>query len=123
MSQVDNEKRGKETIEGIELLNKERIQMYGEKENYKHLGILEVDTIKQAEMKEKIKDSLRRRRKFLETKLSAEILSRTIPLVRYFGLFLKWTKEKPRQMGQSTKKLIMMHKTLHLRDDIDRLCV
>ena len=35
--------------------------MLGEKETYKYLGILEADTIKQAEMKEKMKkDYLRR---------------------------------------------------------------
>ena len=38
---------------------------------YKYLGILEMDTIKQAEMKEKKirKEYLRRTRKLLETKL------------------------------------------------------
>ena len=42
----------------------------GEKETYKYLSILEVDTIKQMEMKEKIqKKYLRRTRKQLETKL------------------------------------------------------
>ena len=39
-------------------------------ETYKYLGILEADTIKQQEMKEKIKkDYLRRARKLHETKL------------------------------------------------------
>ena len=41
--------------EEIELLNQEKIRTLGKKENYKYLGILEVDTIKQAEMKEKIR--------------------------------------------------------------------
>ena len=39
--------------EGIELPNQEKIRMLGEKETYKYLGILEADTIKQVEMKEK----------------------------------------------------------------------
>ena len=39
--------------EGFELPNQVVI---GEKETYKYLGILEVDTIKQVEMKEKIKN-------------------------------------------------------------------
>ena len=40
-------KSGKrETTEGIELLNQEIIRTFGEKENFKYLGILEVDTIK-----------------------------------------------------------------------------
>ena len=37
--------------------------MLGEKENYKYLGTLEADTIKQAEIKEKLKEYLRRIRK------------------------------------------------------------
>ena len=39
---------------GMELPNQEEIRMHGEKETYTYLGILEVDTIKQMEMKEKI---------------------------------------------------------------------
>ena len=41
--------------EGIEQLNQEKIRTLGEKKTYKSLGILEADTFKQAEMKEKIK--------------------------------------------------------------------
>ena len=41
--------------EGIELLNQEKIRTPREKENYKFLGILEADTIKQAEMDKKNK--------------------------------------------------------------------
>ena len=45
---------GKRQItEGIEMPNQERIRMLGGKETYKCLGILETDTIKQVEMKEK----------------------------------------------------------------------
>ena len=39
--------------EGVELLNRVVIRTLGEKETYKYLGILEADTIKQVEMKEK----------------------------------------------------------------------
>ena len=49
-------KSGKREItEGIVLPNEERIRTLREKENYKYLGILEADTIKPAEMKEKIR--------------------------------------------------------------------
>ncbi len=54
-----------------ELQTQEKIRTLGEKETYKYLGILEADTIKQVEMKDKIqKEYLRRTRKLLETKLS-----------------------------------------------------
>ena len=40
-------------MKGTKLPNQDRIRTFGEKENYKYLGILETNTIKQAEMKEK----------------------------------------------------------------------
>ena len=43
----------KERTEAIELPNQERSRTLGEKENYKNLGILEADSIKRAEIKEK----------------------------------------------------------------------
>ena len=48
-----SEKR--KTKEGIELPNQGKIRTLGKKENYKYLGILEGDTIKQAELKEKVR--------------------------------------------------------------------
>ena len=74
---------------GMELLNQDKIKTLGEKETYKYLGILEADTIKQVEMKEKIKkEYLGWTRKLLETKLSNRNLikginTRAVPLVRY----------------------------------------
>ena len=37
----------------MELSNQDKIRTFGEKETYKYSGILEADTIKQVEMKEK----------------------------------------------------------------------
>ena len=37
--------------EGMELPNHEKIRTLGEKETYKYLGILEVDTMKQVDWK------------------------------------------------------------------------
>ena len=88
----------------MKLPNKDKIGTLGEKETYKYLGILEADTIKQVEMKEKIKkEYLRRIRKLLETKLCCRNLIKgidtwAVPLVRYSGPFLKWTREEPKQM-------------------------
>ena len=45
--------------EGIELSNQERIRTLGEKETYKYLGILEADTIKQVDMKDKPENCLK----------------------------------------------------------------
>ena len=93
-------KNGKRHItDGMELPNQDKIRKLEEKGSYKYSGILEADTIKQVEMKEKIKKKyLRKNRKFLETKLSSRNLIKGIDtwailLVRYSGPFLKWTRE------------------------------
>ena len=65
--------------EGIEQSNQDKIRTHGEKENYKYLGILEADNIKQVEIKEKIKKEYpRRMRKLLETKLYSRNLIKGI---------------------------------------------
>ena len=64
-------KSGKRQMtEGRELLNQEKIRTLGKEETYEFLGILEIDIIKQVEIKEKIKKEYPwRTRKLLETKL------------------------------------------------------
>ena len=92
-------KGGKQHLtDGIELPNQDKIRTLAENETYKYLGILEADTIKQVEMKNKIQKEYLRTRKLLETKLSSRNLIKVIntwavPLVRYSGPFLKWTRE------------------------------
>ena len=46
-----------------------------------------------------------------------------VSLIRYLGLFLKWTRDELKQMDQRTRKLMTMHKALQPRDDVDRLYV
>ena len=113
----------------MELSNQGKIRTLVENETYKYLNILDVDTIKQVEMNDKIqKEYLRRTRKLLETKLSSRNLIKRIntwalPLVRYSGPFLKWTRDELKQMDQRTRKLMTMHKALHPRGVVDRLYV
>ena len=114
-------KSGKRHLtDGIELPNQDKIRTLAENETYKYLGILEADTIKQVEMKNKIqKEYLRRTRKLHETKLSSRNLIKgintwAVSLVRYSGPFLKWTRDELRQMDQRARKLMTMHKALHL---------
>ena len=113
----------------LEQPNRDKIRMLGKNESYKYLGILEVDTTKQVEMKDKIqKEYFRRTWKLLEAKLSdrnliKEINTWVVPLVRYSGPFLKWTRNEVKQMNQRTRKLTTIHKALHPRDDVDRLYI
>ena len=120
-------KSGKRNLtDRIELSNQDKIRTLAENETYKYLRILEADTIKQVEMKNKIqKEYLRRTRKLLETKLNSRNLIKGIntwdvPLVTYSGPFRKWTRDELRQMDKRTWKLMTMHKVLNLRDDVDR---
>ena len=91
---------------GMEVSNQDKIRTLTENETYKYLSILDADTIKQVEMKDKIqKEYLRRTRKLRETKLSSrnlikEINTCAVPLVRYFGTFLKWTRDEHKQMDK-----------------------
>ena len=86
--------------DGIKLPNQDKIRTLGENETYKYLGIMEADTIKQVQMKDKIrKEYLRRTRKLLKTKLSSRNLIKGINtwavlLVRYSGPILKCTRDE-----------------------------
>ena len=123
-------KSGKRHLtDGIEQPNQDKIRTLREKETYKNLGTVEAETINQVEMKDKFKkEYLRRTRKLLKIKLSLRNLIRGINtwaifLVRYSRPFSKWTREELKQMDQRTRKLMIMHKTVHPRDDVDRLYV
>ena len=87
-------------MDRMEVPNQEKIWTHGEKETYKYLGILEADTTKQVEMKEKIqKEYLRRTKKLLRTKLYSRNLIKgvntwVVPFIRFLGPFLKWIREE-----------------------------
>ena len=129
MRHASNEKRQTTPYGRNGTTKSRKNRMLGERETNKYLGILEADTIKQEEMKEKIqKEYFRRTRKLLETKLYRRNFIKgmntwAVPRVRYSGLFLKWTGEELKQIDQRTRKLMTMHKALDPRDDVNRLCV
>ena len=69
--------------------------MPGEKEDYQYFGVLEVNTIKQVEMKEKIgKEYLRKMRKLLKTKLCRRNLIKEINIWAIPFVNLLWTIPK-----------------------------
>ena len=71
-------KSGKRHLnDAIELPNQDKIRTLGEKEIYKYFGIFEADTIKQVEMKEKIKkEYLGRTKSYSRQNFLIKILSR-----------------------------------------------
>ena len=108
--------------ERIELPNQEKIRTLREKETYKYLGIIKYAM---KEFKKK-KGFLRGKRKPLKTNLHRRNLIKglntwPVALVRYSEPFSKWTREELQIIDQRTRKLMKMHKTLHPRDDVDRL--
>ena len=72
MRHAHNKKVRKDITEEIELPNQKRIRMLREKETYKYLVILEVDTVKQVKMKEKNEKSISDERENFSEKSSAE---------------------------------------------------
>ena len=98
MCHARHEKANDMTV-GMELPNHDKIRTLGENETYKYLGTLEAATIKQVQMKDKIrKKYLRRTRKLLQTKLSSRKLIKgintwSVPFVRYSRPFLKWNRD------------------------------
>ena len=77
-------KSGKRHLtDGMELPNQGKIRTFGENETYKYLGILEVDTIKQVQMKRKIRtEYLMRTIKLLEKKT---VLQKPYQRNKYLG--------------------------------------
>ena len=66
----------KNTSERIELPNQESFWTLRKKESYKHLGVLEADTIKQTRMKERVRKEYLEK-KLLKTKLCHRNLTRS----------------------------------------------
>ena len=108
MGHASQESGKRHMTDETELSNQDKIWTLGENETYKYLCILEVDSIKRVEMKDKIqKEYLRRTRKLINTKLSGRNLikgintwavpSLDIPVPFSSGLEMnwnKWTKEQ-----------------------------
>ena len=51
------------------------------------------------------------------------MLKINIIMIIYSGPFLKWIRDELKKMDPRTRKLMIMHKALHPRDDVNRLYV
>ena len=82
-------------IDERELPNQDKIRTLEEKETDEYLGILEADTIKQEEMKTKFQKNISGEvENYPRQNLIKGINTGGVPLVRYSGPFLKWTREE-----------------------------
>ena len=113
-------------FDGIHLPNQEI--MRGVDENgYTCLGILEMDEIKEHEMKIKVTAEYKRRlRLILKSKLNGKnkiqaINTWAVALLRYGTGIINWKVDELKKMDRTTRKTLTMYGVLHPKSDIDRL--
>ena len=102
--------------------------MKEEDENgYTYLGILELDEIKEHEMKIKITAEYKRRlRLTLISKLNGKnkiqvINTWVVALLRYGAGVINWKVDELKIMDRTIRKTLTMYEALHPKGDIDRL--
>ena len=126
---VANISKGK-TIqtEGITLPDDRTIKDIG-MSSYKYLGILESDTIKNQEMKIAIKkEYFSRIRAIFKSKLNSRntvnaVNTWAVPVVRYSGGIVDWTKDDLQNIDRKTRKLMTINKALHPRACVARIYI
>ena len=122
-------KRGKVVkSEGIKLPDCEMMKQGGQ-EGYTYLGIIELDTIKETEMKEKItKEYKRRQRLILKSKLNGRnkvttINTWTVAIFRYGAGIIQWKASELKYLDKKSRKTVTVYGGLHPKSDVDILYV
>ena len=111
---------------GIHLPNQEIMKEVVEN-RYTYLGILELDEIKEHEMKIKVTAEYKRRlRLILKSKLNGKnkiqaINTWAVALLRYGAGIINWKVDELKKMDRTTRKTLTMYGALHPKSDIDRL--
>ena len=105
------------------------IKAMGENSDYRYLGVLECDTVKNEKVKTLVQVEYKRRLKnMLKSKLNGGNLMKAIntyaaSVVRYTAVIVKWTKEELEALDRMTRKQLNLYGALHPRPDVDRLYV
>ena len=122
-------KRGKIVRhQGIELPNGETMKEV-EQEGYTYLGIVELDKIKESEMKEKtIKEYKRRLRLILKSKLNGKnkitaINTWAVAIFKYGAGVIDWKESELKRVDRKTRKTLTMYGAMHPKGDVDRLYI
>lgn len=122
-------KRGKiARCEGIVLPNGE-VMKEVEEDGYTYLGIVELDKIKEQEMKDKtITEYKRRLRLILKSKLNGKnkitaVNTWAVAIFRYGAGIIDWRDNELKSIDRKTRKTMTMYGALHPRSDVDRLYV
>ena len=120
-------KKGKlAKFDGIYLPNQEIMKEVDEN-GYTYLGILELDEIKEHEMKINVTAGYKRRlRLILKSKLNGENKIQEIntwadALLRYGAGTINWEVYELKKIDRTTRKVLAMYWVLNLKSDIARL--
>ena len=114
--------------DGINLPNQE-IKKEVDENGYTYLDIVELEEIKEHEMKIKVTAEYKRRlRLILKSRLNGKNKMQAIntwadPLLRYEAGIINWKVDELKQMDRTTRKTLTMYEALHPKSDIDRLCL
>ena len=120
-------KKGKlVNLDGIHLANLETMKEVDEN-GYTYLGILELDEIKEHEMKINVTAEYKRKlRLILKSKLNGKNKIQAIntwvaALLRYGAEIINWKVDELKKTDRTMRKTLMMYGALHPKSDIDRL--
>ena len=115
-------------FEGIHLPNQEIMKEVDEN-GYTYLGILELDEIKEHEMKIKVTTEYKRRlRLILKPRLNGKnkvqaINTWAVALLRYGAGIINWKVDELKKLDRTRRKTLTMYGVLHPKSDIDQLYV
>ena len=114
--------------EGIKLADGEVMKQVGQ-EGYKYLGIIELDKIKETEMKKQIKKAYKgRQRLILKCKLNGRnkvtaINTWAAAIFRNGAGIIQWKASELKDLDRKSRKRMTMDRELHPKSDLDRLYV
>ena len=97
-----------------------------EQEGYTSLGIVQLDKIKESEMKEKtIKEYKRRLRLILKSKLNGKnkitvINTWAVAIFRYGAGVIDWKESELKSVDRKTRKTLTMYGAMHPKGDVER---
>ena len=100
-----------------------------EQEGHMYLGIVELDKIKESEMKEKtIKEYKRRLRLTLKSKLNGKnkitaIHTWAVAIFRCGAGVIDWKESELKSVHRKTRKTLRMYGAMHPKGDVDRLYI
>ena len=122
-------KRGENVkSEGIKLPDGEVMKQVGQ-EGYTYLDTIELNKIRETEMKEKItKEYKQRQRLILKSKLNGRnkataINTWAVAILRYVARIIQWKASELNDLDTKSRKTIMKYEGLYPKSDVERLYV